>query len=284
MNHSGDHCVDKTDNPVVVAGTGGHWCRKVSEGCLHCYAESMNLSRTFPFASGLAYRGDPPKLVLREDVLDSWRRARKPARRFVGSMTDLFGEWIPQEWHMNIFDAMAASPSQTFLLITKRPAGMYRAARAWCEKRKRSRLPANVWCGVTTENRRRAEERIPVLLEIPARIRFLVAEPLLGEIPGLPGKVDWVMIGGETGSRARACEIEWILSLVGVCRSSGIPVFVKQLGSRPVWKGRPVRLRKADGSDPREWSRLHEDLRIRQFPILSEDECQTPDLFDFTWN
>jgi protein gp37 len=281
MNAFDIRCVDKTDNPVVVAESGGHWCRKISEGCLNCYAEAMNNRPAFPFASRLPYRGQPPALRLREEVLDSWRRARKPARRFVGSMTDLFGEWIPIEWHMKIFDAMAASPSQTFLLITKRPLVMKNAVQLWCRQNNRAELPPNIWCGVTTENQRRAVERIPILREIPARLRFLVAEPLLGEISHPLNGIDWMIIGGETGPRCRICEMRWILALIALCRKHGVPCFVKQLGSKPVIEGKSIRLRHPDGREPREWTGPLADLRVWEFPdvpVLGRGEG--PGLFD----
>jgi len=247
--------VDKTDNPIVVESSGGHWCRKVSEGCLNCYAETMNNSPSFSFASGLRYRGEAPSLALKSDVLDSWRRAKKPAKRFVGSMTDIFGEWVPREWHVEILDAMMDAPSQTFLFITKRPLVMKKAIDEWCRLRGLSRLPDNIWCGVTMENQKRAEERIPILLEIPAKIRFITAEPLLSEIRIPLDGVDWVMVGGETGPRARPCDVNWIRTFVRLCKKYQVPIFVKQTGTNPTMNSKPAH-RKL----------LHDLKNIRQLP------------------
>jgi len=160
----------------------------------------------------------------------------------------------------------------------------------------------NVWLGTSVENQAAADERIPHLLECPAAVRFLSCEPLLGpvelsgcmtparEIMGLDGPyiagpdagVHWVIVGGESGPNARPCDVAWIRSIVGQCKASGVPVFVKQLGARPVevnsgpempmrWVpddgGEEVErwYRPSDrkGGDPAEWP---EDLRVRQFP------------------
>ena len=130
--------------------------------------------------------------------------------------------------------------------------------------------PWNVWLGVSVEDQRRADERIPVLLETPAAVRFISAEPLLEEVdislwttpnnliqrPGL----DWVIVGGESGPGARPCDLDWIRALVDQCRDASVPVFVKQLGAKP-WP--TIRLRDRKGGDPAEWP---EDLRVREWP------------------
>ena len=94
---------DATDNPIYLlrpdGSNGGHWCRKVSEGCRECYAESINNSGFFSFASHLPYSGEPPaNLHFSDAIVNCWARMRTPRKRFVCSMTDLFGEWVPLEW------------------------------------------------------------------------------------------------------------------------------------------------------------------------------------------
>src|SRR5688572_19248247 len=109
---------DVTDNIIIVEG-GGWWCRKISPGCFNCYAARLNLSTYFG-GNKLPYTGEPPKLILRRDILKSWARQRKAKKHFVASMTDVFGEWVPVEWQFEFLDAMAAAPNQTFQILTKR--------------------------------------------------------------------------------------------------------------------------------------------------------------------
>lgn len=141
----------------------------------------------------------------------------------------------------------------------------------------------NVWLGTSVEDQAAADERIPDLLATPAAVRFLSCEPLLGpiNITGDPDGlvwpwaearaeghgIDWVIVGGESGPHARPCNVEWIRDIVGQCQAAGVPVFVKQLGSRPYQGldngGFEIKLRSRHGSDPDEWP---EDLRVREFP------------------
>lgn len=107
---------DETDNPIYLlredGSNGGHWCAKKSEGCGECYAETMNRSGFFGFASHLPYTGEPPQnLHFDESIVQRWARVRSPKKRFVCSMTDLFGEWVLRLWQFNVLDAAAAAPS-----------------------------------------------------------------------------------------------------------------------------------------------------------------------------
>ncbi len=298
---------DKTDNPIRVKG-GGHWCKKISPGCANCYAETVNNSGFFSFASHLQYTGDAPELELDMDVIKSWSRAKKPARRFVCSMTDMFGEWVPDEWLDIIFAGMALAPTQTFQVLTKRPERMleylshdnprYTARKIMsdvfdCDLY----YPlANVWLGVTVENQRAANERIPLLLQTPAAVRFLSCEPLLEAVnfevddgfaccdggtqnnpcgchgarlkSSLLSGIDWVIVGGESGSKARPCDIAWIESIVEQCKDAGVPCFVKQLGSNPILGSdseNPIFYSpsKGKGGNPEEWP---ESIQVREYP------------------
>src|SRR5262245_62535311 len=113
---------DITDNIIVVEG-GGWWCRRISPGCDHCYAEALN-QNTFFGGNKLPYRGTAPSLKLRTEIIDGWARLRKPKKHFVSSMTDIFGEWVSREMIFAFLDGMRAAPLQTFQLLTKRPAVM----------------------------------------------------------------------------------------------------------------------------------------------------------------
>lgn len=261
---------DVSSNPIHLIkedGThGGHWCRKVSEGCQNCYSEAQNQSGFFSFASHLKYEGEAPSnLVFDEEVCKKWLGWRKSKKIFVCSMTDLFGEWVKDEWIDKVFSYIAAAPWHTFQLLTKRPERaiayfnrpslsqrIMEAGNLVCKPE----LPLkNVWFGVTTENQGMADKRIPLLLQIPAAVRWLSVEPLLEQIDlstvfGLyeydEGKFalkvgsrwanspDWVVIGGESGSGARPLPIEWIEGVSQQCQDAGIPVFIKQLGCFPV--------------------------------------------------
>lgn len=241
---------DCTDNIIVVKG-GGWWCRKISPGCENCYAAALNQSSFFG-GNKLAYTGQPPELELRREVMAGWARQTKPRKHFVSSMTDVFGEWVPPEWAFEMLDAMTAAPRQTFQVLTKRPGVARRYIAAWLKERGRDRLPDNVWMGTTVEDQTRAEERIPELIGIPARVRFLSCEPLLGPVDlsrealkivtlcegtgqyrtGV--RIHWVIAGGESGNRARPMHPAWVRSLrdqcVKVCNAARVPFFFKQWG------------------------------------------------------
>lgn len=222
---------DVTDNPIRVTG-GGWWCQKVSEGCTNCYAETWNNFR----GNKLPYSGKPPNLQLDEQLLASWSRMRKPKKHFVGSMTDIFGDWVDINWQFKILDAMWNSPLQTFQLLTKRPSNMYVACHQWMKQWGLPQMPDNIWLGVTTENQKSVDDRIRHIRDIPAPIRFLSCEPLLEEINLIPWLADlqWVIVGGESGTNARYCHLDWIQSVVSQCQKSQVPIFVKQLGYKAV--------------------------------------------------
>lgn len=241
---------DATWNPI----TG---CTKVSDGCKHCYAE-----RLFPRTYGkqTVYRqykevrgGNPPGLpvkraftdvVCHPDRLDHPLRWRRPRRIFVNSMSDLFHEDVLDNFIDQIFAVMALSPDHTFQVLTKRPERM---AMYLCDEDGKADLietwwpPNNVWLGVSAENQKTFDERVEHLAAVPAAVRFVSLEPLLGEIEcgnafddpldGSPyGKIDWVIAGGESGPKARPSHPGWFRSLRDQCTQSGVPFFFKQWG------------------------------------------------------
>jgi protein gp37 len=190
-----------------------------------------------------------------------------------------------------LFHLITHTPNLDWLLLTKRPENI--APMLWGKTDPKRTCPArNVWFGTSVENQATAVSRIPELLEIPARVRFLSMEPLLGPVtlgPFLRG-INWVIIGGESGPHARSFNLDWARSIVKECQDAGVPVFVKQLGALihardgidpldqfPCPKGSPrsmgqgpdyftmeLKLLDSKGGDPLEWP---EDLRVRQFPV-----------------
>lgn len=252
MSKSAIQWTDETDNVFVVDG-GGWYCEKVSEGCEHCYAERFNGSSYYG-GNGLKYRqsrGGRPSLKIRRELLAGWVRKTKPKKRFINSMTDTFGEFIPDEWIFELFDMMAAAPLQTFQVLTKRAERMYHVTTAWLEARGLYLVPPNIWMMVSAENQKRLDERVPWLLKLPA-IRSLSLEPLLGPIyltpylrcrydhnndgdchlhpQGCPPPIHQVIVGGESGTGARPMHPDDARSLRDQCVSAGAPFFFKQWG------------------------------------------------------
>jgi protein gp37 len=262
----------------------------------------------------------------------------KPRRVFVNSMSDMFHEDVPDAFIDKVFAVMALAPLHTFQVLTKRADRMrayfndYRhvdvanAAQALHTRTQPHTLPderviwwqptadgtswhmqywplKNVWLGVSVENQQYADERIPLLLQTPAAVRFISAEPLLGPLDfglnlGVPladgsrwsGSLpclDWVIVGGESGSRARPFDLAWARSIVRQCKAAGVACFVKQVGSWPFipcpsCKGveadgfcgrcggchrQAYRGSNGKGGDPSEWP---EDLRVREFPAVTQ--------------
>lgn len=327
---------DTTWNPV-------RGCTKVSPGCAHCYAETF--AERFRGVKGHAYeQGFDLRLVpekLNEPL--SWR---KPRRVFVNSMSDLFQDGVPDEYIDQVFAVMTLATKHTFQVLTKRAdrmqayltksgrrsnitwartylqehieahwskaqllAAYAKPGAEWDEMERAWPLP-NVWLGVSVENQHFADERIPLLLQTPAAVRFISAEPLLGpvdlaELPSNYGgadrpllrldalrgghrcgpasfgpetaRLDWVIVGGESGHGARPFAHEWARSIITQCKAAKVAVFLKQLGSHDypiyvtdkdgVFIGGTTDLsgRRSKGNDMAEWP---EDLRVREFPQM----------------
>lgn len=204
---------DATWNPV-------RGCTKVSPGCKHCYAETF--SERFrgvpghPFEQGFDLRLVPGALELPL----RWRASR---RVFVNSMSDLFHEDVPQDFIASVFDVMRRASQHQFQVLTKRSARM-------AELTSTLRVPDNVWMGVSVENAAYAT-RIDDLRRVKTKVRFLSIEPLLGPIPELNLRgIHWVIVGGESGPRARPMDAEWVRQIRDQCIVSGVPFFFKQWG------------------------------------------------------
>ena len=202
-----------TWNPV----TG---CLKVSQGCKNCYAERMAHRLR---AMGSARYANGFKPTLHWDLLDAPRSWKKPRLVFVNSMSDLFQDDVPEQFIRRVFETMETCPQHTFQILTKRSERLIALASCltW---------PANVWMGVSVEDSR-VVGRAMDLARVPAAVRFLSCEPLIGPIDQLPLKnIDWVIVGGESGPRAREIRTQWVRSIRRQCRGSGVPFFFKQWG------------------------------------------------------
>lgn len=245
---------DKTDNPITVKG-GGHWCRKISEGCANCYAEAINTGNRFDFASGLIYTGKPPELELNYKMLAGWARKRVPKRRFVCSMTDWCGEWVPREWQIAILDAMASAPKQTFMLLTKRADILHKLIHDWTWLKNRSVPNQNIWVGVSIENQKELEKRIYDLAAIKDLGKgfktFVSFEPLLEGInlSYHSNFFDLAIVGAESGKGARPMDEDWVRSLRDEVKKANKAFFYKQ----NVVNGRKISLPLLDG---KVWSEL----------------------------
>ncbi|MDM9580063.1 DUF5131 family protein [Nostoc sp. GT001] len=260
---------DQTDN-IIRVKVGGWWCQKISEGCKNCYSEKLNQNSFFG-GNKLPYSGQPPELTLDTEAIRKWGFQRKPKKHFVSSMTDVFGEWVPRFWQHEILDGMFVAPKQTFQILTKRPEIMLSSVDEWLSNHGLEELPSNIWVGTSIENRRTLEERSQFLAQIPAIIRFWSVEPLLkdlGDISQYLNDVQWLIIGGESGTDSRPCHIEWVESLVKQCNESKTPVFVKQLGSNIYLNQQPFKTKHAKGGELAEFP---QQIQIREFPNFTCD-------------
>ncbi len=227
-------------------------CTRVSEGCRNCYAE--RLATRFA-GSGQAYEGlsvmtpagprwtNTVRLV--EDVLEQPLRWRQPRLIFVNSMSDLFHPDVTFEFIERVFDVIQRCPQHTFQMLTKRSERLRQLAPLlnW---------PANAWMGVSVEDAR-VTHRIEDLQTVPAAIRFLSVEPLIGPIDNLPlNGIDWVIVGGESGPGARPIEHGWVESILQQCQEAEVAFFFKQWGGpRKHRTGRELLGRVYDEMPPR---------------------------------
>jgi protein gp37 len=318
----------KHDGHTLKAGKTGHYCQKCSPGCKNCYAETMNLR----LGTGIGYTVPElaeVELYLDEKTLLEPLRWKKPKQVFVCSMTDLFADFVSDEWIEKIYAVMALADKHTFMTLTKRPARRLRWNQgieeegvfhegfrgAMVEGQAQSiysklhpnesrdaismwlavKLPLkNVREGTSVCTQKEADEKIPITVETPAVLPWLSIEPILEDIdvsypksiwpdgppmccsgqdcgcrgmpiyPPLIYGIKWVVVGGESGVKARTTSVEAIRRVVGGCKQWNVPVFVKQMGRYPspapgmLWS-----LADAKGGNMAEWP---EDLKVRQLP------------------
>lgn len=303
-------------------------CTKVSPGCMNCYAEKQAARN--PRALGV-WGKDGERVIASESYWYQalvWNKLAHAAgerhRVFCASMADVFesADTMPsasvatvRAARVRLFDLIRQTPYLDWLLLTKRPENVMDCVRqaaldcrpgdlcemlnCWLLGGRRANAPDNVWLGTSIENQATADERIPHLLRVPAAVRFLSCEPLLGAVdlrlrPAWSdgnlvspanigrgaGELGWVIVGGESGPKARPCDIAWIRSIVGQCKAAKVPVFVKQLGAKFMsafeeWNdGNRMNARVENdgtwwmfndrkGGDMTEWPA---DLRVREFP------------------
>jgi protein gp37 len=211
-------------------------CSPISEGCAHCYARRManRLRGRFGYPED-----DPFRVTLHEDRLEEPLIWKKPRRVFTCSMGDLFHEGVAWEWIDRVFIAISKSdPRHTFILLTKRPFSALRYRNdgmIWYQLgagKRRLESDQRLWFGTTTENQKWYEHRVSAMLQFPAGKHFISAEPLLGplDLSAHIDRLDWVIVGAETGPGARPLKIEWVESIIGQCKEARVPVFVKKLG------------------------------------------------------
>jgi protein gp37 len=212
-------------------------CTKVSPGCKNCYAERLaarlQAMGNHRYSNGFA-------VTLHPDLLELPLRWRQPRQIFVNSMSDLFHEAVPDDYIRRVFQVMAQAHWHVFQILTKRSHRLAELAPLlpW---------PSNIWQGVSVENARYTL-RVADLVKVPATVRFLSVEPLLGPIPKLPLRgIDWVIVGGESGPGHRPMQAEWVHAIRDQCDNAGVAFFFKQWGGRtPKAGGRLL--------DGREWN------------------------------
>ena len=204
---------EATWNPV----TG---CSKVSQGCKHCYAERM--------AKRLVAMGNPRyingfKVTLHDDLITLPYKWAKPRKVFVNSMSDLFHEDVPLEFIQKVFDTMNDTPRHTYQILTKR-------AKRLSELAPHLTWGPNIWIGVSVENES-VLNRIDYLRTVPAAVRFLSCEPLLGPLNNMDlTDIHWVIVGGESGPGARPMQEEWVWDIKLNCEKNNVAFFFKQWG------------------------------------------------------
>lgn len=256
MNKTKIDWCDMVWNPV----TG---CTKISEGCNNCYAERMakrlQLMAPKKYSQGFAVK-------CHHESLTEPMKIKKPQRIFVCSMSDLFHEDVPADFIMKVLCVADRSPQHTFIILTKRPARALELFHNWGLvpddflgiPPSGEQFPKNVWFGISAENQARADERIPILLQIPTAVRFVSIEPMLEPVDLQNIKqynsigqhiasyqvleaitnaqdsnrpaIDWVICGGETGPNARPMHPDWVRSLRDQCKAASVPFFFKQWG------------------------------------------------------
>ncbi|MBD2385995.1 DUF5131 family protein [Cylindrospermum sp. FACHB-282] len=281
---------------AIKISHGGHWCKKISAGCANCYAEEINQSAYFKFASYLKYTGNRPKnLILDVDILRQWISSRTENEKiFCFSMTDCFGDWVTDEELDVIFAHAAIATHKTLQFLTKRPDRMLKyLADNNCKARIASVIESdeflrsrkisayilhrlkhypdkftfeNCWFGASIENQKAVTNRASHLYKLHNRgfITWYSVEPLLEETILYLNheRVDWVVVGAESGSGARDCGLDAIAGIISECRVNQVPVFCKQMGTAWAKQSKTYRV-DPKGETPELWDK---SFNIREFP------------------
>lgn len=291
-------------------------CTKTSEGCQHCYAERMARRLAGRYGYPKLYRpgpdntviwdGDPFKVTFHPDRLEEPLKWKKPRKTFICSMSDLFHPDVKDEWRHQILDITHKAPQHIYIVLTKRPEimqGYFHNARIWGSDGtimtvQDKHFPVIRWdrlcLGISIENQKRAEERLPYLLNTPALTRLISYEPALGPIDikkilhaygtaenisfAFNTRIHWIICGGESGQGARPMSPEWARGVRDFCRDANIPFFFKQWGAWAPVEGWPadVTMVEMDGHEMgrgRNWRTKYDPLDgeyIRQWPARFE--------------
>jgi len=197
-------------------------CTKVSEGCKFCYAEAMAKRLK---AMGMPGYENGFKFSLMPERLEQPFKKKKPTKYFVNSMSDLFHEEMPDKFLDKIFDVIEKTPRHTYQILTKRDKRMAKYF-------KNKPVPQNVWLGISAENKKDGLPRIDNLRNIKVTVKFLSIEPLLEDLGKVNLKgIDWVIVGGESGHKARPMKEEWAINIKEQCNKAKVPFFFKQWGT-----------------------------------------------------
>jgi protein gp37 len=243
---------EATWNPV----TG---CTQISPGCAHCYAKTF--AERFRGVPGHPYEMGFDLTLRPERLLQplSWK---KPQLIFVNSMSDLFHEQVPDEFIRQVFDTMVAAYWHRFQLLTKRPERL--AAMAHCLP-----FPDNLWVGVSVENQRWTT-RIEQLRKVPAAVRFLSCEPLLGalDLRGRLEGIHWVIVGGESGHHSRRMEPKWVRDIQHQCAEAEVAFFFKQWGTYDEAGNRRGKAKSGRLLDNQTWDELPVEVEARLAPRI----------------
>jgi protein gp37 len=254
---------DYTFNPWIG-------CTEAGPGCLNCYARTLDKFRHWtPEGWG---KGKPRRITSdakwREPI--KWNHDAdlegKRKRVLCASLADVFDAEAPEGARDRLWDLIRRTPNLAWMLLTKRPENIKKYLPAdW------GTGYANVWLGVTCEDRKHGYTRLDVLRTVPARKLFVCCDPLLEDVSDIDlSGIDWVMAGGESGRSARKFELSWVRRLRGACSAAGVKFFIKQLGSKPIDDGSPFRILQMPGGkrdrDGKHIKNFPRDLRIRQTP------------------
>jgi protein gp37 len=220
----------------LIEWTNATWnpltgCTKVSPGCKHCYAERMSQRLQ---AMGQPNYANGFALTLHEHTLGIPLHWRKPKRIFVNSMSDLFQDEVPLSFIQAVFAVMRKASQHQFQVLTKRGERLL-------ELNKKLKWAPNIWMGVSVESKKYAF-RIDLLRATDAHVKFLSLEPLLGPLQNLElSGIDWVIVGGESGPKARPMDPVWVREIRDQCRAAEVAFFFKQWGgTRKSWTGREL--------------------------------------------
>jgi protein gp37 len=231
---------ERTWNPTVG-------CSKVSPGCAHCYAEVMANRLK---AMGVKAYESGFRLTLLPERLEEPLRRRRPTFYFVNSMSDLFHEEIPDSYLLQVLAVIRQAPRHTFQILTKRAERMAEFFRG-------VHPPDNVWLGVTVENRSHGLPRLHALRGMSATVRFISAEPLLEDLGELDlNGIHWVIVGGESGPKARPIKREWVLNVKRLCDEHDVAFFFKQWGGCSVDEKRRGKKHNGRLLDGRTWDAM----------------------------